>query len=111
MMIGRGVLAGASSPYQLLASKPGRPDSAMVGMLGINAERLMVVTAMPLILPPLVCGTALAAVANTSCTCPPTRSIIAGPPPLYGICVILIPAMLLNNSPARCPVPPTPDEP
>ena len=30
-MIGRGVAAGASNPYQEPASKPGRPDSATVG--------------------------------------------------------------------------------
>ncbi len=110
-MMGRGVFAGTSTPYQLLASKPGSPASATVGRSGNSAERLAVLTAIPLILPAFICGTAVAAVANTSCMLPATRSIIAGPPPLYGTCTILVPAMVLNNSSARCPVPPTPEEP
>src|SRR5688572_31725189 len=53
----------------------------------------------------------LAAVAKIRFMLPARRSIIAGPPPLYGTWVIFVPACRLNSSRARCPVPPTPDEP
>ena len=43
-------------------------------------------------------------------TLPETRSAIAGPPPLYGICVILVPVCSAKNSPVRCGAPPMPDE-
>jgi len=69
------------------------------------------VTASALNLPDWICATTLAAVAKESWIWPPIRSTIAGPPPLYGMCVIFVPACRLNSSRARCPVPPTPEEP
>lgn len=35
---------------------------------------------------------------------------MAGALPRYGTCWILVPAMALNSSPARCVPPPVPDE-
>ena len=46
-MIGAGVPAGAISPNQEIASKPGRPDSASVGRSGMIGVRLSEVTASP----------------------------------------------------------------
>src|SRR5215831_12701568 len=39
-------------------------------------------------------------VANMTCTCPPSRSISAGPAPRYGTCTRLTPVIILNSSPA-----------
>ena len=39
------VLAGAANAYQLVASNPGKPDSAMVGTLGKASKRLEPVVA------------------------------------------------------------------
>src|SRR3954466_4434836 len=60
-MMGRGVFAGTTTPYQLLASNPLRPDSEMVGISATTLERLAVVTASARILPDWMCGIALAA--------------------------------------------------
>ena len=49
--------------------------------------------------------------ANSTCTCPPIRSISAGFMPLFGTCTISMPALLLSISPARCEALPTPAEP
>jgi hypothetical protein len=40
-MMARGVLAGVSKPKMVTASYPGTPDSAMVGISGATAERLV----------------------------------------------------------------------
>jgi hypothetical protein len=53
-----------------------------VGSSGSSAERCNVVTANGRILPALMCPTELAEVAKMSWMFPPSRSIIAGPPPL-----------------------------
>ena len=49
--------------------------------LGLR-DRVAVVTARPRILPALIWGMAVAAVANTICTSPPSSAVIAGAPPL-----------------------------
>src|SRR5262249_33824622 len=46
-MISGGVLAGTNSPYQDDTSKPGTPDSAIVGRSGKVGKRFSVVTASP----------------------------------------------------------------
>ena len=51
-----------------------------------------------------------AAVSNITCTRPAMRSICAGPPPLYGTCVICTPVTDLNTSPAMWGVVPLPPE-
>src|ERR1700682_6278780 len=99
--IGAGVPAGASTPNQELASKPGSPLSLMVGMSGSTGARFNEVTAIARNLPPLICGSADGRLSNMICTWPPTRSVSAGELPLYGTCVMSTPAMVLNNSPER----------
>ena len=43
-------------------------------------------------------------------TCPPITSVTAGPPPLYGMCVICVPVRTFSSSPARWPGDPLPTE-
>jgi hypothetical protein len=52
----------------------------------------------------------LAGFAKASCTWPPSRSIIAGPPPLYGTCCIFTPASISNMTADRCVAPPVLEE-
>ena len=42
---------------------------------------------------------------------PPITSFNAGPCPLYGTCVMLMPAIWLRYSTVRCTLPPVPEEP
>src|SRR3954469_874094 len=108
--LGIGDLAGASAPYQVLASYPGTPLSAIVGNSGAAAVRFNVVTASPRRRLDLICCSTEGAVANPTTVSPPTRLVTAAPPPLYGTCVRLTPAMLLKSSAARCAELPLPDD-
>ena len=45
------------------------------------------------------------------CASPAATAMSAGAAPLYGTCVMLMPAIILNSSPARWPVPASPEEP
>ncbi|MNJ62152.1 hypothetical protein D3C77_579810 [compost metagenome] len=49
---------GAHRPYQVLISKPGKPDSAMVGTSGSSSTRREVVTATARSFPDLMNGMA-----------------------------------------------------
>jgi hypothetical protein len=57
-----GVPAGTNKPYQLPSAMPSTPDSPIVGMLGIDGQRLRPLTPSPLICPdatccdPVLCG-------------------------------------------------------
>ena len=51
------------------------------------------------------------AVANTICTWPPSRSVIASDSPRYGTWVNFTPVIIWNSSPAHVPVEPSPPEP
>ena len=53
-------------------------------------------------LPPWMNGITEAIVPNEICTWPPTRSAIAGPVPLYGMCTIFVFVICAKTSPARC---------
>ncbi|MNV64515.1 hypothetical protein D3C71_1571620 [compost metagenome] len=66
---------------------------------------------MALILPDLICGIADTTVSNKMGICPPIRSVMAGPLPLYGMCVMCVPASAWNISPAKCDTVPMPNEP
>ena len=55
-MIGRGVFAGASRPYQLVTAYPFTPASAIVGNSGEDFDRFGPVTAMPRSRPARTCG-------------------------------------------------------
>ena len=56
-------------------------------------------------------ASAVDTVAKINWMLPPTRSTMAGAPPLYGTCCIFTPASVLNSSPARWSANPTPEEP
>ena len=80
----------------------------MVGTSGSCGTRCALLMAIALILPALMCGKAEARLSIISVTCPPSRSVIAGPLPLYGMPTMSMPAIDLKNSPVRCcdvPVP------
>ena len=53
-----GVFGGTKKPVQAVATIIGKPDSAAVGTCGRAAERLALVTAMPLTLPAVTNGAA-----------------------------------------------------
>ena len=97
--------------YQLSIAKPGTPDSPIVGRSGNRSERTAEVLAMVRTLPLFMWLAAVDTVAKISCRLPPTRSVIAGPPPLYGTCCMRTPAIIENSSPARWSARPAPDEP
>src|SRR5574340_36836 len=84
---------------------------AMVGRSGNARDFLAVVTANALTLPLLRNGCAASAVANSKSTSPLTSAAIAGPPPLYGMCVTLTPANCFSISIDRWLVVPLPLDP
>ena len=79
--MGLGVATGATKPYQTEASKPGKPDSAMVGTSGKLLVRLALSTARTFSLPLRAWGKTSKAFTATSGTCPPIVSVMAGEPP------------------------------
>src|SRR5207237_6295991 len=93
--------AGPSSPYHAVESKPFRPISSIVGTSGNAAERCSDVTASGRILPLFTAPTAGPSEEKSIGIWPPIRSVIAGPPPLYGTCRSLAPVTLLKYSPER----------
>jgi len=84
---------GAHTPYQLLKTKPGRPDSATVGTSGRTPMRFALVTAMDLSLPDFSSDTEPGVEAKLTWICPAMTSVVAIAAPLYGTSVILMPAM------------------
>src|SRR5258705_8212297 len=96
---GAGKPAGAWKPYQLAASKSLTPTSSKVGISGAPAVRWRVDTPSARSLPALNCGTTLGIVENVDWICPAITSATAGPVPLYGTCVKLIPVRSLKSSP------------
>ena len=72
-----GVLAGASSPIQMPASKPGMPASSIVGTSGRMPARLGCATAIGLSVPAATCGASVAATLNISVMRPVRRSLSA----------------------------------
>src|SRR5262245_30234133 len=79
-----GVFLGAPMPNHTLTSKPGT-DSPTVGMSGNSSKRFGLVTASARNLPLLTCSSDTNDAKNAICTCPPSRSVIAGPAPRYGM--------------------------
>ena len=77
--------AGPTRPAQPTASKfinPGSPLSASVGTLGREALRCRLVTASGRTRPAWMCDRAADTLSTMNCTCPPIRSVSAGPLPL-----------------------------
>src|SRR5262249_1065086 len=75
-----GVFFGATRPCQELASYPGR-KSLMIGTSGSASEREAPVTAKARREPARMYAIDDAGPGNITCTCPPSRSVRAGPPP------------------------------
>src|SRR5262245_53485557 len=74
------VFLGVPTPYHWLASKPGR-NSPIVGMPGSVSERVALATASARSLPVLMCYSDTSGEMNMTCTCPLSRSVIAGAAP------------------------------
>src|SRR6186997_329696 len=79
-IISAGVPSGAPMPLHVLASYPGM-KSLTVGMSGSASEPDAVVTASARSLPALTCSIDEDMPGNMACTCPPSRSVSAGPAP------------------------------
>ena len=105
LMMAGAVAAGAATAYQLLTSKPGRPDSITVGVSGSTAVRFALVTAMPRNRPLNTCGALSTTFATSRLVCPPTAAVVAGAPPLYGTFTMRMPTASANSSPAMRPPP------
>src|SRR5262249_5025433 len=71
-----------------LASEPG-PKAPAGGRSGNASKRMAVVTAKARSRPDLICSIDGGRPMNITCTCPPSRSVIAGAAPRYGTCVML----------------------
>ena len=61
--------------------------------------------------PVFTCGMVTGTAAKLTWIWPPSKSVSAGPDPLYGTCVICVPAIRSKSSVARWVSPPTPDVP
>lgn len=94
--------AGPQTPYQFVWWNPAKPASSIVRNSGAALARTGVVTARARTRPFLTNGRIEGRESNIICTCPPTRSVIAGALLLYGTCTMSMPAILLNCSAARC---------
>src|SRR4030095_16248936 len=111
MTTARGVKPGATRPYHSFDSTPGNPCEAIVATSGSAAERSRLEIPRGRILPPRTCGTIVLMFCTPMGIWPAIKSESAGPPPLYGTCVISTCATDLNNSPVRCTAVPLPAEP
>ena len=76
------VPAGTKTPCQFSILNPGNPDSEIVGTFGKRGDLFRVVTAIALSRPELICGKAGGTPAKKRSTCPPSKSVMAGAPPL-----------------------------
>src|SRR5437763_758570 len=85
-------------------------SSARVGSSGIRRLRSVLAAASTRSFPLLTCWMSEGAASNMSCTRWLTRSVTAGPLPLYGTCTIGAPMTLLKSSAAMCGAPPLPEE-
>src|SRR5262249_31417555 len=85
LTISAGVAFGAPRPYQIPPSYPGK-NSPTVGMSGNSSERVAVVTASARSLPALMYSITEGMLVNTTCTCPPRRSVSAAAVPRCGTC-------------------------
>src|SRR5687768_6630923 len=82
--ISGGVFAVVNKPCQSSTEKPGIPASEIVGTAGSAGDRLGAVTASARSFPAFTNGIDDGMLAKLPEIWPPTRSAIAGPPPLYG---------------------------
>ena len=94
-----------------MASKPLKPTSSIVGTSLSCGLRAVPVTASARIRPERRCGSAAARPGNMAWVCPPSRSVMAGAMPRYGMCSMKAPVSCLNSSIVRCVSEPGPAEP
>src|SRR5262249_32261753 len=80
-MISGGVPAGAKSALKVSETKPGKPDSIMVGTSGNENQRSAPVTASAVNLPSLISGSTGASATEPTSTVPSSTAMVAGPPP------------------------------
>ncbi|MNC88470.1 hypothetical protein D3C83_42860 [compost metagenome] len=91
--MGAGTWAPVSTPYHWSTSYPGTPASATVGSSGAAGVRLPVVTASALRRPLGRCGRTPKSVPKPTWTSPASMAGMTAAVPLYGTCVIFVPAM------------------
>src|SRR3546814_7107165 len=96
--------------YQPFTTRPGTPDSGMVGTSVSRGERASLVTARALSLPAFTCGRDVEMLSNINDTSPASKATTAGPLPLYGTCSMSMPVAFLNISADRWLVLPGPAE-
>src|ERR1035437_7536590 len=82
----------------------------IVGTSGAAGERVVVVTVRARSLPARTCGIAGGMPQKNINTCPPMRSGITCPAPLYGTCTMSIFSIVFSSSPERCCTLPMPGE-
>ncbi|MNN36601.1 hypothetical protein D3C81_1505030 [compost metagenome] len=82
LMIAGGVLAGATRPHQTEAVKLGRPSSREVGTSGSRAERLALATASGRSVPAWIWVMTSSGLIGMKVIRSPSRSVMAGAPPL-----------------------------
>ena len=83
----------------------------MVGTSLSCGLRSLPVTASARMRPERRCGSAAARPGNIAWVWPPSRSLMAGAMPRYGMCSMKAPVSCLNNSIVRCVSDPGPAEP
>src|SRR4029453_4958733 len=105
---GFGVAFGAYRPCQTETSKPFTPASSMVGTLGSEATRFLVVTPYTLIFSALIWLVVFVVWSHIKSTWPPRRSFIAGAVPLYGMVSRSVWIALMKSIPHRCDAAPIP---
>ena len=77
---------------------------------GTTGDRVTLVTPSARSLPALMCGRAAGVVEKLIDASPPSTAATAGALPLYGICNILILAIVFSVSPDKCRIVPLPDD-
>ena len=103
------VPAGATMAKKELNSKPGRPDSEIVGASANCGWRAFIGTPIRRSLPPRTSEAMVASPCKVAGTWPAATSVAAWVAPLYGTWVICTPALAANSAIAMCcglPLPP-----
>ena len=84
----RGVFAGMNTAYQTVVSALTKPRSPGVGTLGRSEARVAVDTISGTTRPSRISGSAVEIGVNRKSMRPPSKSVSASAPPLYGTCVV-----------------------
>ena len=108
---GRGTAACESQPNQAPDSKPGSPDSDIVGTSGSVGERSRPPKASAFTRPCRIKGRAGCRPVMENEIWFPIRALRMSGPPLYGTCVTLMPASALSASVSTCGELPSPKLP